>query len=34
MPPSDPEPLHEGLCKVVLTDDKGRRWLPAFLPGV
>jgi hypothetical protein len=29
----DPNRLRQGLCQVVLTDDKGRRWLPAFLPG-
>jgi hypothetical protein len=27
----DPEPLQKGICKVVLTDDKGRRWQPAFI---
>jgi hypothetical protein len=27
----DPEPLHKGICKAVLTDDKGRRWQPAFI---
>jgi len=26
-----PEPLHKGVCKVVLVDDRGRRWQPAFL---
>ena len=29
----DPTPLQAGPCTVALTDDKGRRWLPAFLPG-
>lgn len=29
----DPALLQAGPCAVALTDDKGRRWLPAFLPG-
>ncbi len=29
----DPTLLQAGPCAVALTDDKGRRWLPAFLPG-
>lgn len=28
----DPELLRNGPCQVVLTDDRGRRWLPAFIP--
>ena len=28
----DPALLQAGPCTVALTDDKGRRWLPAFLP--
>jgi hypothetical protein len=28
----DPELLRKGPCEVVLTDDKGRRWQPAFIP--
>jgi hypothetical protein len=28
----DPELLQKGPCQAVLTDDKGRRWQPAFLP--
>lgn len=27
----DPELLHKGVCNVVLTDDRGRRWRPAFI---
>ncbi len=26
-----PDLLHKGVCKVVLVDDKGRRWQPAFI---
>jgi len=29
----DPELLRDGPCAVVLTDDRGRRWQPAFIPG-
>jgi hypothetical protein len=29
----DPALLQAGPCAVALVDDKGRRWLPAFLPG-
>lgn len=29
----DPALLQAGPCTVALTDDRGRRWLPAFLPG-
>jgi hypothetical protein len=29
----DPEPLHKGICKITLTDDRGRRWQPAFIAG-
>jgi hypothetical protein len=29
----DPTLLQAGPCTVALTDDKGRRWLPTFLPG-
>jgi hypothetical protein len=28
----DPELLRKGPCVVVLTDDRGRRWQPTFLP--
>jgi hypothetical protein len=28
----DPELLRKGPCEVVLRDDKGRRWQPAFIP--
>jgi hypothetical protein len=28
----DPELLREGPCEVLLTDDKRRRWQPAFIP--
>ena len=28
----DPELVRKGACEVVLTDDKERRWLPAFIP--
>ncbi len=28
----DPELLGKGPCVVVLTDDRGRRWQPTFLP--
>lgn len=29
----EPQFLRDGLCQVVLQDDKGRRWQPAFVPG-
>lgn len=29
----DPTLLQAGPCAIALTDDKGRRWLPVFLPG-
>ena len=29
----DPALLRAGPCAIVLTDYKGRRWLPVFLPG-
>jgi hypothetical protein len=29
----DPKQLVENRCQVALTDDRGRRWEPAFLPG-
>lgn len=29
----DPALLQAGPCAIALTDDKGRRWLPVFLPG-
>lgn len=29
----DPALLQAGPCTIALTDDKGRRWLPVFLPG-
>lgn len=29
----DPALLQNSPCAVVLTDDKGRRWQPAFVPG-
>ena len=29
----DPDLLRKGPCVVVLTDDRGRRWKPTFLPG-
>jgi hypothetical protein len=29
----DPTLLQAGPCTIAITDDKGRRWLPVFLPG-
>ena len=29
----DPTLLQAGPCAIALTDDRGRRWLPVFLPG-